>query len=193
MSRPDSITDPQHRWLPVFLLFAAGFAGRLLPHPPNFTPLGGIALFGAAVLGRRWLALLLPFAVLYASDLVINNVVYAEYYPTFTWSIHWPVYLGFALVVGLGFWQLRDRKAGPRRLALTAIGGSTLFYLLTNYFSWYYDPTNLYADGPAGLLASYVAALPFFFNSLLGDLFFTGVLFGGYGYYRSVHPATVRS
>lgn len=131
----------------------------------------------------RWLAVLIPFTALYLSDLVLNNVVYAAYQESFTWAISAATYLGFAAIIGLGFLALRNRKLAPGRLALTAISGSLLFFLITNFFSWYLDPFNLYPDNVAGLGASYLAALPFFFNSLLGDLFFVGVLFSAYQWY----------
>lgn len=171
--------------LPVLFLFAVAFMGRLLPHPPNFTPMGGIALFGAAVLSSRWLAVAIPFLALYLSDLILNNVVYAEYFEGFSWGISFSVYLGFAAMIALGFLALRGRELKSGRLAITAISASLLFYLITNFFSWFIDPFNLYADNATGLAASYIAALPFLFNSLLGDLFFVGVLFSAYAWYRN--------
>lgn len=181
----DQPRSTHNTFLPILLLLAVALIGRLVPHPPNFTPLGAIALFGAAVFNSRWLAILLPFTVLYISDLVLNNLVYAEHFEGFAWSISLSTYLGFAVIIGLGFLLLRNQKIAPGRLALAAVGGSLLFYLITNFFSWYIDPFNLYPDNIAGLGASYLAALPFFFNSLLGNLFFVGVLFGAYQWYTN--------
>lgn len=184
MSHSETTRQPSS-YLPVFLLLGVALLGRLLPHPPNFTPLGAIALFGAAVLGHRFLAVLLPFAALYLSDLVLNNTLYAAYHEGFFWGVNWSVYLGFAVIIGLGFLALRGRELAPKRLAVTAIGASGLFFLITNFFAWYVDPLQLYPDNAAGLVASYVAALPFLFNSLLGDLFFCGILFSAYNWYVS--------
>lgn len=167
----------------VTILLAA--ISRLVPHPPNFSPLGAMALFGAATLSSRWLAVAAPFLALYLSDLVLNNVVYAEYQETFTWAVSAATYLGFLAVIGLGFLALRGKGFNAARIAGVTIVGSVLFYAITNFFAWYIDPFSVYADGPMGLVASYVAALPFLGNSLLGDCFFSFVLFGGYSWYTS--------
>lgn len=158
---------------------------RLVPHPPNFSPLGAMALFGAVTLSSRWLAIAAPLLALYLSDLVLNNIVYAQYQESFTWAISAATYLGFLAVIGLGFLALRGKGFNAARIAGVTVTGSLLFYVITNFFSWYLDPFNLYADGPVGLLTSYTAALPFLGNSLLGDCFFSFVLFGGYSWYTS--------
>lgn len=65
----------------------------------------------------------------------------------------------------------------------TVVGGSllssVLFFLITNFAVWA-DPRSFYPQGIEGLLASYTAGLPFFRNTILGDLFFSGLFFGGY-------------
>ncbi|MCS6819386.1 MAG: hypothetical protein NZ522_05490, partial [Chitinophagales bacterium] len=68
----------------ALLIFVAAFS-RILPHMPNFSPLGAIGLFGAAYFTRRWQAFLVPILATWLSDLYINNVIYNEYYPNFTW------------------------------------------------------------------------------------------------------------
>ena len=69
--------------LGTFVLLAA--LTRLLPHPPNFTPIGSMALFGAAYFSRKYLAFLVPILAFWVSDLVLNNVVYAAYFESFSW------------------------------------------------------------------------------------------------------------
>lgn len=178
----------QSRVLPIVVLLLVAAASRLLPHPPNFTPLGAMALLGSVTLGSMALAVLLPLLALYISDLVLNNVVYAAYQESFTWGISVSTYLGFLAVVALGWLLLRGRGLKAGRIFGVTLLGSLAFYLITNFFSWWIDPFGMYADGPAGLLASYVAAIPFFFNSLAGDLFFSGLLFTAYGYWQSRQP-----
>ncbi len=68
----------------VILILLAAFS-RVIPHMANFSPLGAIGLFGAAYFTRRWQAFLIPIAATWLSDLFINNVIYAQYYPSFTW------------------------------------------------------------------------------------------------------------
>jgi hypothetical protein len=162
--------------LPVILV-AFAVLSRMLPHPPNFTAIGAIALFGAAQLKSSWKAIAIPFAALFISDLFINNVVYAGYYDHFTWQISPFVYIAFALILALGFFGLRGRvKTGT--IIGSSLTASVIFYLFTNAMSWQIDP--MYTKDFSGLIASYIAGIPFFFNTVAGDLFYCGVLFGSY-------------
>ncbi|MBI4054755.1 MAG: hypothetical protein HY402_01325 [Elusimicrobia bacterium] len=147
--------------LPI-LLVALAAASRLLPHPPNVTPIAAMALYGGVYLGPR-AAYLVPLAALLASDLFLG------------WHGTLPfVYLGFALTAFMGR-QLRGHKR-PAPLLGGIAGSSLLFYLLTNFGVWL--TASLYPQNLPGLLACYTAAIPFFRNSLLGDLFFAAALFG---------------
>lgn len=144
------------------LLFVFGVLLRLLPHPANVTPLTAIALFaGVYFRGKR--ALLLPVLTMVISDLFLgwHNLV------LFTWG-------SFAAVVGIGMW-VRRRKS-PGSIAVGTIAGSTLFYLVTNFAVWAFTP--LYEKSVSGLLASYTMAIPFFRNMVIGDVFYTALLFG---------------
>ncbi|MEM6396171.1 MAG: DUF6580 family putative transport protein [Bacteroidota bacterium] len=174
--------------LSAMVLLAA--ASRLLPHPPNFTPLAAMALFGATYFRKSWLAWLVPFAALYLSDLVLNNVVYAEAGTGFSFGVYWVVYLAFGLIVLLGFAALRRKKLNVIRLLGVGIGATLLFFLVTNFWSWYTDPFDMYPNDISGLLLSYEMGLPFLRNSFLGNLVFGAVLFGG-AYYFSLTPAVM--
>lgn len=174
--------------LTAMVLLAA--ASRLLPHPPNFTPLAAMALFGATYFKRSWMAWLVPFAGLYLSDLVLNNLVYAQAEASFSFGVYWVVYLAFGLIVLLGFLALRQQKLRVPRLLGVGLGATLLFFLITNFWSWYSDPFNVYPDNIAGLLLSYEMGLPFLLNSLLGNLVFGALLFGG-AYYLSLTPAAM--
>lgn len=146
----------------IVMIFGAA-AMRLVPHPPNFEPIGALALFaGAHVDNRRW-ALLLPLAAMFLSDAVIG---FHDQMPL--------VYGAFALTVGMGF-SLRGRR-GPLRVAAMAVGASALFFALSNLGVWALG--TLYPRTVEGLLACYVAAIPFFGNTLAGNLFYAAVLFG---------------
>ena len=68
----------------VAIILVAAFS-RMIPHPFNFSPLGAIGLFGAAHFSKKWQALIIPVAAAFLSDIFINNVIYAAYYPSFTW------------------------------------------------------------------------------------------------------------
>ena len=155
--------------LAVIVLITALF--RLVPHWPNFTPVAALALFGAASFGRKWLGLVIPFAAMLLSDALIGFH-----------SNMGAVYASFGLIWLIGFWSLRHPSVS--RIALASIASSILFFLITNFAVWY--GSTYYPQTGAGLVGCYAAGLAFyngtsfFLNGLLGDLFFSGVLFGSY-------------
>ncbi|HUZ08330.1 MAG TPA: DUF6580 family putative transport protein [Candidatus Paceibacterota bacterium] len=152
---------------PRFIMLAgmilAAAASRLIPHPPNFTPIAAIALFGGAQFSSKRAAFLVPLAGLFLSDLVFGFC-----------AITPVVYGSFALTVCLGFW-VRHRRS-VQRIAFAAVASAILFFVVTNFGVWAVD--NLYPKTTAGLVDCYVAAIPFFRNMLLGDLIYSVLLFG---------------
>lgn len=162
--------------LAIALVFAAALT-RLLPHPDNFTPIGAMALFGAAYFNRQALTLAVPFIALFVSDLILNNVVYRQYYPEFTLITSWWIYAAFGLVM-LSGWLLLRMKVTPGRVVAAGLVSSLLFFLVTNFSVW--AETTMYPKSFSGLLACYTAGLPFLKNTVMGDLFFSAVLFGTY-------------
>lgn len=183
-SMPSSARIPSN-FLAISLLVLTAAASRLLPHPPNFTPLGAMALLGAASLRSFPLALIVPLAALYLSDLVLNNVVYAQYFDGFTWGIGSATYLGFFGVLLLGWFFLRGQKFSVLQLGKVTLASTLLFYFVSNFIVWYAAPLSIYPNNFAGLLACYAAALPFLLNSFLGDFFYAALLFGAYHWYES--------
>lgn len=171
------------------LMIALAALSRFLPHPPNFTPLGGMALFGAAYFNRKYIAFAVPFLAMWLSDLALNNLVYAklypELYPRFAWMGSLWVYLSFGLIVLIGFGLLR--KVTTLRLLGASLSASVLFFLVTNFGSWLSNP--LYAKNIGGLMTSYVAGIPFFWNTMAGDLIFTAVLFGAFEWMKRRYSA----
>ncbi|HAD15276.1 MAG TPA: hypothetical protein DCF33_22850 [Saprospirales bacterium] len=161
-------------------LIALATLTRLLPHPHNFTPLGAIALFGAAYFGRQYLMLLVPFIALFLSDLFINNVIYAEMYQgQFVWITSGWIYLSFALVMISGYSWLAQKISVVRILG-ASLSASMVFFLVSNFSVWV--ESGVYAKTMAGLMACYTAGIPFFGNTLMGDLVFSGLLFGAYAW-----------
>ena len=138
---------------------------RLLPHWPNVSPVAAMALFGGAYFADKRLAFLVPFFALFLSDLVLglhNSMIF--------------VYAGFALTVTIGF-LLKDR-INITNTAFAVVVSSVLFFLLTNFGAWM--TSGLYAKSAAGLMQAFVAGIPFFQNSLLGNAVYAAVIFGGY-------------
>lgn len=149
----------------VFFLIIASIIGRLMPHPANLTPLGGTALFGGAKLERPW-NYLAPLFILFATDLIIGLHGTMLY-----------VYAGFTLSVFLGE-QLLQRNPSFLRVGLVSILGATLFFLISNFGVW--AEGVLYPKTMTGLLECYTMAVPFFRNTLIGDVFFAGSFFALY-------------
>lgn len=150
-------------WL-ALVLICFGVALRFLPHPANVAPIAAIALFSGVYLPRR-LGLVVPLAAMIVSDTFIgfHSLI------LFTWG-------SFLLTTAIGWW-VQSRKNAVS-IVLGSLAGSILFYAITNWAVWAFS--SLYEKTMPGLLQSYTMALPFFRNSLVGDLWYTGVLFGLY-------------
>ena len=171
-------------------LTALAALSRLLPHPDNFTPISAMALFGAAYFSQQIRMLSVPFLALFLSDLVLNNVIYRQYYPEFTFITSWWIYVAFGLVMLLG-WTLLRQKVTPTRLLFASLSASAIFFLVTNFSTWL--DSGMYPHTPAGLTACFVAGLPFLKNTILGDLFFSGVMFGAYEWMLGRQRGVVRA
>ena len=148
----------------IFVLI--GISLRLIPHAPNFAPIAAIALFGGVYFSKK-IALTLPVLAVLISDVFIGF---------YDLKLMAAVYGSFILCAVLGFWLKNNKKW--HTVAGAAILSSVLFFLITNFAVWAFSPW--YAKTFSGIIQSYVMALPFFRNSLLGDLFYTTVFFGAY-------------
>jgi len=137
---------------------------RLLPHPANMAPIAAMALFGGVYLNKKY-ALVFPLVALFISDIFLG----------FHASML-TVYASFLLTGLMGIWLSKRKKVSY--IATASILSSIIFYLLTN-FNYFYA-TSLYPKTLTGLAESYAAAVPFFRNTLLGDLIYTGLFFGAY-------------
>jgi hypothetical protein len=144
---------------------------RFLPHPFNFSPVIASLLF-AGVHMKRAPSLWFPLAVLAVSDLLLSPVVYRIGIDR-TQGIFW---FGFACIVAMG-WLLRNRVR-PLTVGAAALVSSVSYFLISNFGVWI--GWNTYPKTWEGLVACYVAALPYFQNSLVGDLFYAAVIFGTY-------------
>ena len=153
------------RLVALIAMVLAAASSRLIPHPPNMASITAVALFGGAHFYDKRLAFLVPLTALFLSDLILGF-----YHPMDV------VYLSIALIVCVGLWLQKNHSIF--RITGTAFASSLLFFLFTNFGVWVFE--SLYPKTIGGLIACYVAAIPFFQNTLQGDLFFTAVLFGGF-------------
>ncbi len=170
--------DTRKSLLAATLIFLAA-ALRVAEHPFNATPMVAVMLFSAAVFKDwRW-KIAVPVIAMVFSDLLIElKNGYGFHSSTFM------VYATFALIFATGYFMLK--KISILKVVAASLTASILFYLITNFAFFY--PEAPVADGAlghyphnlVGIIASYQAGLPFFKNMLVGDLLFSGILFGAY-------------
>lgn len=169
----------KHKIFIAVALVALVVVIRLVPHLWNAAPVAAIGLFAGVYLGRSW-ALVLPVLAMFISDIFIGFD---------TGWVTASVYLSFILAGAIGI-AIRHVKS-PETVLGASILASVFFYLITNWAVWQFG--TMYPPTVEGLLTSYTLALPFFRNTLAGDLFYTAGLFGAYESVRYlVNAARVR-
>lgn len=146
----------------ILLILFAAFS-RLLPHPPNFAPIAAIALFSGVYLNKKY-AFIIPLLAMVISDAVIGFHIY----------LFW-VYISFVLIAFIGLW-LKNHKT-PLFIAGASLLSSVVFFIVSNFGVWVMGG---YERTLAGLSQSYVMAIPFFGNTVMGDAFYTAAMFGAY-------------
>lgn len=168
--------NKKEEWIALALI-VLGVLSRLLPHPENFTPLIAIALFAGITLPRR-MAVTVPLAAMIFSDLFIGS------HPLF-----WLTWSAFFLVNLLGI--LIQKNATVSKIFFGALGGSLLFFILTNLGVFVFE--QMYPKNWNGFVECYLMALPFFRNQLLGDMFYTTGLFMVFGFAKNLKAIKARS
>ena len=151
----------QPAYLIAIVLVLALF--RVVPHPPNATPIAAMALFAGAVFSNRMLAYLVPLAAMLISDLMIglhSTILY--------------VCIGVAVTVVIGSTL---RRITVFRVGVVAIIASMVFFLVTNFGAWLHH--DMYSQDLVGLMQAYIAGLPFLRNALMANLLFSYVVFYG--------------
>jgi hypothetical protein len=164
-------------WIISLMIFVAAFI-RLIPHPPNFAPIAATALFAGAYFNKKIYAFIVPIVAMILTDAIIG------FHP-----LAWLVYLSFALIVFIGIFMLKIISV--KNLFFAATLSSVSFFLITNFGVWL--GSNFYPQNFYGLIQCYIAAIPFFHNNLLGDLFYSTILFGLYEIIKIKIPALKES
>lgn len=162
------------RFLILFVIVILVALTRLLPHPPNFTPIAALALFGGAFFADKRMAYIVALGAMFLSDIFLG------FHGTMIF-----VYGAFIITIFMGT-MMRGKVTGKNVLG-GAIGSSVLFYILTNFGVWLtsaYYPLTI-----EGLITCYVAAIPFFHYTLAGTLVYSAVLFGGFEFAQRRIPA----
>ena len=155
------------------VLIVLGVVGRLLPHPPNFTPMAAIALFAGFIFLKRYIAVIAVVVTMLLTDYFAFGYLSAEWFAS---KSMWVVYL--ALLFPVVFKNFLQKKLGLFRVAGAALASSTVFFITTNFAVWAFSP--MYEKTLEGLVLCYTMAIPFFQNTVAGDLIWSGVIFGTY-------------
>lgn len=168
--------------LMIGVLIIVAVVGRLVPHMPNFAPVTAMALFCGAYMSRRQSFFALGAVLLLSDYLLLYINPYGRtsfehfYAPWELWHSALPyIYGSFAVSALVGWWVKSRRSSGL--VVAAALFCSVQFFLVTNAGVWI---GGMYDRGLDGLMQSYTMALPFFRGTILGDLFYTSVFFGGY-------------
>ena len=153
----------KNKLFPILIVVAAVLM-RFLPHPANVAPIAAMALFGGAYLNKIYV-IILPLVVMLISDyfLGFHRVM--------------PFVYGSFLVSGLIGLKLKNKVKGKTVLGASLLS-SLIFYMVTNFGVWL--TSGMYEMTFLGLVKCYVLAVPFFRNTVVGDLFYVVVMFGGY-------------
>ena len=163
--------------LSIIILLAA--FTRIMPHPPNFSPMAAIGLFGAAHFAKKWQAFFIPLIGIWISDLVINNYVYSISSSNFVWfysGFYWQ-YISYILIIFAGLF-IFNRGISLTKMFGGMISSSGIFFLVSNFGVW--AGGTMYPKNFGGLITCYAAGVPFIHNTIISDVLFTTVLFGTY-------------
>ena len=163
--------------LSIIILLAA--LTRIIPHPPNFSPIAAIGLFGAAHFAKKWQAFFIPLIGIWVSDLVINNYVYSSSSSNIVWfysGFYWQ-YISYILIIFAGLF-IFNRGISLTKTVGGMISSSGIFFLVSNFGVW--AGGTMYPKNFGGLITCYAAGIPFIHNTIISDVLFTTVLFGTY-------------
>ena len=167
----------------LFLAFAVAVHMRFLPLPYSFAPVTAALLYFGARRPRK--EMWVPVTALVAAGLYLSRSVYG--YPfSADLLVTWAWYAGMVLLGGL-----LARKTTALRVGAVSLAASLSFFVVSNFAVW--AVWSMYPKNLGGLMACYIAAVPFFRNAVVSDLFFAAAFFG-IGYLVSQHttePASV--
>ena len=138
---------------------------RLIPHPPNFTPILAISVFSGIKFKSNLFSYFVPVLAMFLSDAIIG--------------FHSGIYLTYATLIIAAAVSRRFNN-----INLAALSSSFLFFLITNFYVWVISST--YSKTFIGIIECYTLAFPFFAMTLLSTFFFTYCLFYGFSYISSI-------
>ena len=130
---------------------------RLIPHPPNFTPILGMAVFSGAIISKRFIAYLVPLAAMLLSDLYLG------------FHASMPIiYFSLAVCVLIG--TFIEARVSILNSFLSISLGVLVFFLITNFMVWY--GSGMYEYSISGLVTCYFMGLPFVQNTFISSILY---------------------
>jgi hypothetical protein len=146
----------------IGLILISGMT-RLIPHPWNFTPLLAVCIFSGYKIKHNGLAIFLPLISIFIGDLFLGI------YSGMVW-----VYSGYILIILLS--RILSKSKSINSKIISAIAGSFIFYIISNFGVWYSGA--MYQLNFKGLVECYIAGIPFYKNTLIGTIIYSGIFFG---------------
>jgi len=156
----------KHKIFMIVVAVGLTAVSRLIDHPYNFTPIIAIAIFSGCYLKQRW-GLILPLCAMLISDYLIGF---------YAWQVMASVYASIILAYFIG--RLLAKSVKWYKVISASLFSSVIFFFVTNFSVWAFS--NWYPHTWPGLMGCFYLALPFFRNSIAGDLIYTGMIFGAY-------------
>lgn len=145
----------------IITFILLGVFTRVIPHPPNFTAIGAIALFGGTFINDKRFSFLVPVTIMLISDLILG------------YELMFSVYISFMLIVGLG-WFLQKKQTMVKILNISLLA-SLIFFIITNFSVFL--TSSMYSKNIIGLIECYTLAIPFFLNTLMANVIYSIILF----------------
>ena len=153
------MTNNKNLLVAFFVLL--GVFTRVIPHPPNMTAIGAIALFSGTFIYDKRLAFVVPTIIMLISDLLLG------------YQLVLSVYVSFLIIVSLGF--VLSKKHTVMSVVNISILASVIFFVLTNFSV--FISSALYSKTFTGLVECYTLAIPFFLNTLTGNIVYSLIMF----------------
>lgn len=157
-------------WTIYGLIILLAVIARLLPHPPNFAPISGLALFSGSHFKNKF-SFLIPLSAMFFSDIFLGLHQTIAY-----------VYFSFLIIYFIGRTFLTKKTF--LRIIFSSLFSSIIFFLITNFGVWHL--TSMYPKTFNGLFQSYIMALPFFRNTFFSDIFYSLSFFYGFNFLKNL-------
>ena len=162
-------------------IILAAALSRLLPHAPNFAPIGALGIFGGTTVKDKKYAFIFPLGALLISDIILQS------FTSTSGFYGWEQIFVYAAVTLTTFLATRIKKANAANILLACVWTGIIFFLLSNFGVWVAH--LYYPHSFAGLMQCYGQALVFYhndlfsnfaINSIAGNVFFSALMFGAY-------------